>query len=169
MENCQKESYCKNYCRSHYNLIKTRQKNGGRSQRDPNEIIIDNNICKMKLYNKKCKEVAETIFDHKYKLEIEKLKWHLHKNKYVEGTWYDENGKQQNIRLHQLILYLSGKIVKNDEQIDHIDGNGLNNLISNLRIATPAQNTQNQKINKKILVASKVLVGIKDLKNGNQQ
>jgi len=33
---------------------------------DPNEIIVVDNICRMKLYNKN-KEIAETIFDFKYK------------------------------------------------------------------------------------------------------
>lgn len=45
------------------------------------------------------------------------------------------------IRLHRSIL-------QTDKQVDHKDGDGLNNLRSNLRSATTAQNAWNQKTTK---------------------
>jgi len=52
-----------------------------------------------------------------------------------------------NYKAHRLIwLYHFGYM---PPMIDHIDGNGLNNKIENLRIATPSQNAFNRKISPK--------------------
>ena len=50
------------------------------------------------------------------------------------------NGKRRIIRMHYAIV---GKLP--DLEIDHIDGNGLNNQKSNLRFVTHRQNGQNNK------------------------
>lgn len=49
------------------------------------------------------------------------------------------NGKTE--RMHQLIIKAESGL-----HTDHIDGNGLNNQCSNLRVATPRQNSQNVKV-----------------------
>ena len=51
-------------------------------------------------------------------------------------------GKGSKVSLHR---HICGP--KDDEQIDHIDLNGLNNVRSNLRFVTPAQNCWNRRTN----------------------
>ena len=71
-------------------------------------------------------------------------------NRLIEHSWYIKsarntfyaftliNGKE--IRMHILILNISDK----KQQIDHKDGNGLNNSKTNLRPCTHGQNGQNK-------------------------
>ena len=63
----------------------------------------------------------------------------------VHGTWYAyrRNGKKF-LKMHRFILGLTDPRVK----VDHMDGNGLNNQRSNLRICTIAENNKNCKIRK---------------------
>jgi len=71
---------------------------------------------------------------------LSKYKWYAHKegsNWYVTGR---EIGNKKIIRMHRLILN-----PPNDMQIDHIDGDGLNNQKNNLRICTLQQNRMNQR------------------------
>lgn len=50
---------------------------------------------------------------------------------------------------HVLIAALLGISVPSGLEIDHIDGNGLNNRIENLRIVTHAENMRNKKLKAK--------------------
>jgi len=69
-------------------------------------------------------------------------KWYAAKNK---NTWYAmrrvrKEGKRKPILMHREILNPSL-----GTETDHRDGNGLNNQRYNLRVATQAQNQQNQR------------------------
>ena len=46
------------------------------------------------------------------------------------------------VRMHRIIVGAGP-----DEQVDHKDGDGLNNTRANLRVCTPAQNSHNSKKN----------------------
>lgn len=143
---CNNKYRASGYCDKHYKQIRTHGKILERTNYDPNEIIVDDNVCRIKLYNRDCKEIAETTFDLKYKEEIEKYKWHLHRSGYTETWWCDENKKVHKTTLHQAIIALSGQEVPDGYEIDHKDGNKLNCLESNLRICTNSQNKCNVKI-----------------------
>jgi hypothetical protein len=70
-------------------------------------------------------------------------KCHALRGRWNKGTWYaraNVGGKQ--ILLHRLIL---GDPPPGME-VDHIDGDGLNNQRSNLRFCTKSENMQNRKL-----------------------
>lgn len=64
-------------------------------------------------------------------------RWTLKRNAHCQYAWGWANGKK--IFLHRFLLN-----PKPTELIDHVDGNGLNNSRSNLRVVTPSQNQSNR-------------------------
>ena len=55
-------------------------------------------------------------------------------------------GKIMNIHCHRLALYLSGVKIAKGLHVDHIDGDGYNNRLSNLRVVTCQDNMRNAKL-----------------------
>jgi hypothetical protein len=81
--------------------------------------------------------------------DLAQLKWYAMVRTY---TYYAArqkfiDGRYIHFRLHQEILprILGRKLVKG-EYVDHINGDGLDNRRSNLRLATKAQNQRNQRL-----------------------
>ena len=89
-----------------------------------------------------------TLVDDEDFERISKIKWSTYK---VENTvyviakpWDKLNKKYLTFRLHRVIMNCTDPNV----EIDHIDGNGLNNQKYNLRLATHSQNMMNRRMQK---------------------
>ena len=61
------------------------------------------------------------------------------------GDYMGVGYKGKMIPIHRVVMLLHGKDV-NNKQVEHIDGNTLNNRISNLRVVSGAVNTRNRPI-----------------------
>lgn len=73
---------------------------------------------------------------------VNMFNWHACLNRHV---WYARRSEWPSlkaVRMHSFVLALHGS--SGSVQIDHRDGNGLNNQKSNLRVATRAQNQINR-------------------------
>ena len=123
-------------CNKHYQQMKAYGKILERTISDPNEIIINDFEAEIVIYNRKHEEIARCIID---KEDINKIKdhnWHMesrHK-KYIATQI-----NRKTVKIHRFLMN-----AKENEQVDHIDGNPLNNKKSNLRIVNGSQNSINR-------------------------
>lgn len=78
--------------------------------------------------------------------ELSKYKWHLSKLSifYARKTRKYESGKFSTISMHRYLLNAQKGMF-----VDHINGNGLDNRRSNIRICTQKENNRNMRIGKK--------------------
>ncbi len=85
--------------------------------------------------------IATLIDDEDYD-RVVKYKWHLSKRNNLKYA-VSSRGTNNYIKLHRLILD-----AKENQLIDHINGNGLDNRKENLRFCSSVQNQMNTKIRK---------------------
>ncbi|WP_110877309.1 HNH endonuclease [Franconibacter helveticus] len=64
----------------------------------------------------------------------------------ADGGYLKVRFKGKNIRLHRIIWILVNGEIPSSLVVDHIDGDKLNNRISNLRLCTQNQNTLNRRV-----------------------
>lgn len=63
----------------------------------------------------------------------------------VHGMYYETSLDGESLRVHRVIWEIFNGEIPEGFLIDHIDGNGLNNRINNLRLATSKQNARNSR------------------------
>lgn len=108
-----------------------------RTIKDLNDYIIKGSIAVVNVYNQRDEKVAEFIIDKSDIDLIKYKKWRLSYLGYVvTGNCTKTNPTTW---LHRILLQ-----PKNNEVVDHIDGNPLNNSRTNLRICTQAENLYNK-------------------------
>lgn len=132
-------------CNKHYSQY---QKHGkfldanSRTTFDLNEIIIEGNVAKIQLYNKKQEVVGEALIDKEDVPLISSYKWRLNKggtNRSKCSGVLTGNGKGTYTNsLHRHIMNCP-----KDMYVDHINGNRLDNRKCNLRICTNQENAFN--------------------------
>lgn len=124
----------KGYCEKHRRQIE-RKGYVYKSYTEPNEFIIEGNICKIILKNMKSEIVAYAIIDIE---DMDKCRQH-HWSAVAKGrTIYVRSSKL--LYLHHLILGYPPEGMG----IDHKDMEGLNNRRNNLRFCTNGQNKANR-------------------------
>lgn len=120
---------------------------------DSNEYILHDDYAEIVLRNRHCEEVARTQIDLQDIDICKNYKVYLRKTKNVDYAIVSIGNKK--IFLHRLIMKYDG-----NNPIDHVDGNGLNNRRSNLRIVSQSENIFNRE---------KIFRGIKQVQSGKYQ
>lgn len=95
---------------------------------------------KIQIQNAKKEEIFAIVSDEDYE-KISKYKWHLHTKGYAMRIATKADGEKigKTILMHREIMNFP------EMQIDHADGNKLNNTRENLRECTQKENCQNRK------------------------
>ena len=129
---CKREPIIKGLCGKHYQQVRMFGETK-RTRTDPNEIIIQGEIAKVKLYRKN-KEIAEAIIDVEDVERVMRYRWYFHSCGYCANK-----SRGKSIYLHRYIMKSPQKM-----QTDHINHNKLDNRKSNLRICGAHDNCANQ-------------------------
>lgn len=131
---CDRKEIIKGYCAKHYHHIQRHGEIIKRTTYDPNEAVYFGNEIIVILYDSNGHAIDIMITDKESYKKIEGLKICLAKNGYAVTR---RNGKVEHI--HRIILN-----VRPGMYVDHINGNKLDNRLSNLRECTNSQNNMNK-------------------------
>lgn len=130
------------YCSKHSYQVKRHGVILERTRFDKNEIIKHEDYGEIILYSNDQKEVGRTFIDTEDIEKCKNLKWYLKISKNNKPYAQHRVGR---IHLSHFVLGINKKqLDKQKMEVDHIDGDSLNNRKSNLRIVTHKKNMQNQ-------------------------
>lgn len=89
----------------------------------------------------KTKNGTEFIIDDEDFVKVDQYTWHINTPPSSKTSYVMANiSKKVKIKLHRFLLNVTNSKI----QIDHINGNGLDNRKENLRLVTNAQNSRNK-------------------------
>lgn len=95
------------------------------------------------------RSVEIALVDDKFFSELSKFRWYISEVKNVKYAGIRQPDELHSIYMHRLVMEIElGKLLSRKEEVDHIDHNGLNNQVRNLRIVTRSQNQSNQRRHK---------------------
>ena len=132
-EGCHRKIKAKGYCDKHYRQLKQHGRVLDRTVHDRNEIIEYLTYAEVILYDINKQERARTIIDLCDIKLVKPYKWGLDKDGYAVTHI---KGKRQ--LMHRFLLGVSGA---ND--VDHINGDRLDNRRKNIRVCSRSQNNMN--------------------------
>lgn len=138
----------KQYCRKHYMQMYHHGHLLERTIYDKNTFIDhpEENYTEIVTYDKNFNESYHCIIDLDKKPLVEKYKIYVrgHSNKLYATISY--NGIK--LFLHRFLIGITDTNYSLDKTVDHINGNSLDNRLSNLRICTQKENMKNIRKNK---------------------
>ena len=136
-------------CDKHFMQLKTKGAITDKSPRgcyDLNDYTIQDGIVFMELYNRQEEVIGITKFDEEFLPLLKSRKWRptkKSKNKYYAVTIGSPESGLSHEYMHRIIAQKAGLDIS--EEIDHINGDSLDNRLSNLRPLSGADQKLNMK------------------------
>lgn len=134
VKNCYKEVLSLGFCNRHWkqnhlygHVLKT-------SLKDPCKIKVFKNHAKIELLNINHKKIGYALIDVDDVVKIKQSRWHLHLSHGISYAISTKLGP-----MHRYLLSL----IDSPLEVDHINGNGLDNRKKNLRAVTHLENMRN--------------------------
>lgn len=95
------------------------------------------------------RSVEVALVDDKFFSELSRFRWYISEVKNVKYAGIRQSVEPHTLYMHRLVMETElERLLSHKEEIDHIDHNGLNNQLSNLRLVTRSQNQSNQRRHK---------------------
>lgn len=133
IEGCDTPHHAKGYCRKHYTEFCKRDNSVYIPPKIKNEFIIEGDIARMIICDRRGKPINETLIDAEDVGRVQRHRWFMQGKGYVQS--------QDMGLLHAFIIgAVPGRVT------DHINKDKLDNRKANLRIATLSENGYNSKL-----------------------
>ena len=130
------------YRRANLNVLFDKRVTPKRQNGTPNTHTVDGLVASIRLSNRFNELVATTLIDIE---DLERVldygRWWKSSKPNSLTLYASSDGRKETgrVKMHRFIMQAQGKL-----QIDHINGNGLDNRRSNLRFVTDTENQQNR-------------------------
>ena len=137
------------YCKKHYLQMYRHGKIISRTIYDANQYILKDGYAECICYDAKGNEKGKVKIDLDKIKDLQQYKIYIRNQNGKLYAAISVNGRK--ILLHRYLFGLVNEKYDIDKVVDHINGNSLDNRISNLRQCSHSQNMQNIRKNGKII------------------